>query len=198
MKRLIIWGLVLCLIGATAGFVFGAGVGRPHDYGPTLVVPAPRIIEREVPGPTKIRTRIVYKYVQADVTARAPGGAESDVAAFCKPVVAKIQGDTAAARTAPQSELVRSLTAHSPWLWWRPASLVVTSETNRGDLYARDYRTGIDFGVGSGDSILVRSPRLEPVKRLGKSLLDYAFWRLVEFGVSSAIHRAPGSSYNPG
>lgn len=145
----------------------------PTHKGPTydhVVVPAARIVEREVPGPERLKDRVVYRYIPALQVASAPAGAQLQVQSFCAPTVAVAAGDTTAAKL-PHVELVRSVVHSSSWLPFRRGSLLVTSVDGVGDLFARDYPVRDDFGVGSGDSVVVRYGRLAWAKEAGRGVL---------------------------
>lgn len=129
---------------------------------PEVIVPAARIIEREMPArPPTIVERIVYVNVPPRQVATAIGGAQDDVAAFCRPVVLAMT-DTLEVEV-PAPELLLRSGEYSPAPIWKPfarGNLLLTGPTSHGDLVAADYpvREGFAFRA-SGDSALVRYPR---------------------------------------
>lgn len=145
---------------------------RPDPHTDRIVVPARAIEVREVPGEVRWRDRIVYRYVPADLTSLAPDGARLTVESFCAPTIAFARGDTT---PQPRTELIRSVTHRSAWLPLMRGELLVTSASSAGDLLARDFRVRDDFGVGTGDSVLVRYPRLG----LAKEVTRGAAWGVV-------------------
>ena len=184
MKRLLFWAILMACVGGIAGYAFG------QDHDPVVyrdvIVPAARIVEREVPGEVRFRDRIIYRYRTPEIVATAPGGAGLTVSTFCAPTVAVATQDTV---YVPQTtELVRSVTVSSPWLPFRSSKLFVSTATSTGDLIGRDYRVPADFGVGTGDSLLVRSPRISPLaKEVARGLGYYLLFRAAEFGIRALV-----------
>ena len=174
--RTVVWGTVLafsCIV-LTAVVVGG---GDPIVYH-EVVVPAPRIIEREVPGEVRFVDKIKFVYVDAGVTATAPAGATLAVQLFCAPTVALVLGDTTSAL--PRQEVIRSVVAGHSLIPLRRDPLLVTSMDSYGDLFARDYKVRPGFGVGSGDQIVVRYSRWALLGELAEGLLWHGGFSLVE------------------
>lgn len=134
-------------------------------YYPEVIVPAPRILVREVPsGPPTIREKIVYVYLTPDVRAVAPGAVTEDVARFCRPVLIA-RTDTVSHVAGPS--LIRTV-HYTPALWpLGKSALLVTSMDGYGDLVAEDYRVRAPFGVAAGLEepyrTIVRYPRWAPL-----------------------------------
>lgn len=128
-------------------------------------VPVERIIERE--PDTVIRWVERIRVVTPDPVqiAVAPLGAGPQVASFCMPSVRAATGDTATA--APDPQLLLRSVVHDPGWWWQRDRLTLVGPTSYGDLLAADYavRPGWSARV-SGDSVLVRYPRMGLVREL--------------------------------
>jgi len=176
------WGrLGWALIGGMIVLIGALSVWPEPIYYPEVIVPAARIIEREVPsGPPTIRERIVYVYLTPDVRAVAPGSVTDDVAQFCRPVVV---ADTVVVKT-PTPSLIRSVSFTPHVVPFTKGALLVTSMNGRGDLMAEDYRVRAPFGVAAGLEApyhtIVRYPRLAPLREVATGILWYGAFRLVE------------------
>ena len=120
--------------------------------------------------------------VQPILVARAPGGAQGEVPAFCRPTLLALT-DTVEAETPPPRLMLRS-GVHSPGWFFQKDRLLLTGPTSLGDLLALDYavRPGFSFRT-SGDSALVRYPRSGLVRQSVEGLGWYLFFRLGEAGV---------------
>lgn len=151
-KRLAFYAL-LVIAGALLAYVLIPN--EPIIYS-EVVVPARAIEEREPPTEPTIIERVRFITIPPRQVATAPGGAQSDVQAFCAPSVARVTGDTA---QVAETLLIRSGT-HSPGWWFGKDRLLLTGPTSTGDLKALDFevRPGFDFRV-NGDSVLVRYNR---------------------------------------
>jgi hypothetical protein len=147
---------------------------REWSY-PEVIVPAARILEREVPGEIRWRDRIVYVYLAPDVRAVAPGGATEDVARFCRPVVVADSGQTRTDRPVPS--VIRTVSWTPSIVPLRKGALLVTSMTGYGDLVAEDYTARAPFGIAAGLDepyrTVVRYSRLAPVREVAGGLLWY-------------------------
>lgn len=141
----------------------GAPNGPTYDR---VIVPVRAIETREMPAKPRIIDHLSWKFPAATVTAVAPGGGLEEASAFCRPVVARIRHDTAAAAAAPRRELVRSADVSEPWLPFRPTGVFISSVSSGDELLGRDYEVHGSWGLRSGDSLLVRHQRLWPVKEL--------------------------------
>jgi len=168
------------LVGALAFYV--AYPNRVVTY-PEVVVPAARILEREVPAyPPTIRERIVYVYLTPDVRAVAPGGAVEDVARFCRPILVTRSDTVRTTEIGPS--LIRTV-SYAPPLWpLTRGSLLVTSMDGHGDLVAEDYRVRAPFGIAAGLEApyhtIVRTPRLAPLREIATGVLWYGAFRALE------------------
>lgn len=167
------------LVGALVFYVLADR--EPIRY-PEVIVPAARIIEREVPsGPPTIIERIRYVYLTPAVRAVAPGAVTGDVARFCRPVVV---ADTGIAK-APTPSVIRSVD-------YRPAlvplvrdRLLVTSMDGYGDLVAEDYSVRAPFGIAAGLEApyhtTVRYPRWAVVANVGGDAAKlYGIFRFIQ------------------
>ncbi len=164
MKSLGTLGYVL--IGFLAAWLWAPR--KDHVPYPEVIVPAARIIKRE---PDTVRTfvdRIRFVNVQPILVARAPGGAQGEVAAFCRPTLLALTDTVEVEPPAPRL-LLRS-GVHSPGWFFQQARRLRTGPTSLGDLQALDFpvRPGFTFRT-SGDSVLVRYPR----SGLGRELLEF-------------------------
>lgn len=152
--RLIEW--VLCaVIGAILFYVVEPN--DPVTY-TEVIVPAPRIIEREPPArPPTIIERVRYVNIQPNQVATAIGGALGNAQEFCRPTTV-VTTDTLSKPVDP-TLLLRSVVHTSGWFWQKD-NLFLSGPTSYGDLTAADYsvRPGFSARV-SGDSALVRYPR---------------------------------------
>lgn len=129
------------LVGAVAFYAL-APAAEPVVYS-EVVVPAPRIIEREPPArePTIIE-RIRFVAAAPTVVATAPQGAVLEVSSFCRPTVLRELGDTTTA--VPAEELLLRSVVFDEAPIWKPFSsdrLFLSAVSSYGDLSARDYRT---------------------------------------------------------
>ena len=167
------------LVGGMIVLIAALSLWPEPIYYPEVIIPAARIIGREVPpGPPSLGQRIVYVYLQPDVRAVAPGAVVEDVARFCRPVLV---ADTV---RVPTPSLIRSV-SYAPPLWpLSRGSLLVTSVTGHGDLVAEDYRVRAPFGIAAGLEepyrTIVRYPRLAPLREIATGALWYGAFRLVE------------------
>jgi len=170
-------------LGAIVGalLLYALSPDRTVTY-PEVIVPAARIIEREMPpGPPRIVERVKYVYLTPDVRATAPGAVTADVARFCRPVVVATQTDTI--RAVPTTRLIRSVTHKSaPWPLRRDY-LLVTSMSGNGELLAEDFRVRPGFQASWGERVTVRYPRTAPITEIGEGLLWYAGFRVLELVV---------------
>ena len=166
------------LVGAL--LLYALAPDRTISY-PEVVVPAARIVEREVPsGPPRIVERIRYVYLTPDVRAVALGGAVGDVARFCRPVVV---ASTDTIRM-PIPSVIRSLYYKPSLVPLRKGELLVTSMGGYGDLVAEDFRTRAPFGVAAGlqapFNTTVRYSRLTPLHEIAGGALWYLTFRAAE------------------
>lgn len=166
------------LIGALVAYILFPN--RVISY-PEVIVPAARIIIREVPsGPPSLVERIKYVYLQPEVRAVAPGGALDDVARFCRPLL-MASTDTVKIGT---PSVIRSVSYNPSLLPLTKGSLLVTSMDGYGDLVAEDFRLRVPFGVAAGlqepYSTTVRYPRWAPLRELGSGALWYLTFRSIE------------------
>jgi hypothetical protein len=169
------------LIGGTLVLIGALSMWPEPIYYPEVIVPAPRIIVREVPsGPPTIREKIVYVYLTPDVRAVAPGGATEDVARFCRPVMV---ASTDSVRVGTPS-VIRTVTVGTTWLPFQRHPLLVTSMNGYGDLVAEDYRARTPFGVAAGLEepyrTVVRYPRWAPLREVATGFGWYIGFRLME------------------
>lgn len=158
---------MMALLGRLGPFLAGALVAYillPNDpvtY-TDVVVPAARIIEREMPDrPPTIIERVRFITVEPRQVATAPGGGVDDVTRFCRPTVIS-QTDTVEVPVADPMLLFRSVSLDERPIYnpFARDELLVTGPTSLGDLRALDYQVRGSFDVrASGDSALVRYPR---------------------------------------
>ena len=147
-------------------------------YYPEVIVPAPRILVREVPsGPPTIRERIVYVYLQPDVRAIAPGAVVEDVVRFCRPVVLAI-ADTL---RVPSPSLIRTGTVTPSIIPLRKAHLFLSSMDGYGTLVGEDYGVRLPLGFAAGLEppfhTVVRYSRLAPFREIARG---FAWWGTIE------------------
>jgi len=154
---------------------------EPYPYS-GVIVPAARILEREVPfGPPSIPQRIVYVYLTPDVRAVAPGAVVADVARFCRPTLIA-QTDTVRPTELVPSVIRTVQTGHSI-IPLRRDPLFVSSMNGYGDLIGEDFRTRPGFGIASGlmnpYQTVVRYSRLAPLREVAEGAL---WWAAIEGG----------------
>ena len=172
------WVLLGCMI-----VLVGALSLWPEPiYYPEVIVPAARIIEREVPsGPPTVVERIRYVYVDAYVRAVAPGAVVEDVARFCRPVL--IAQDRTEPHV-PTPSLIRTVSYSPSGIPLRKGSLLVTSMDGHGDLVAEDFRVRAPFGIAAGLEdpyrTVVRYPRWAPLHEVARGALWYLTFRTAE------------------
>ena len=151
--------LGLVLVGVLLAYIVLPS--EPVAY-PEVIVPAARIIEREMPArPPTIVERIVYVNVPPRQVARAIGGAQDNVASFCRPTVLAMTDTLEVQVPAPELLLRSGQHQRAPiWKLFARGNLMIAGPTSHGDLAAADYpvRAGYAFRT-SGDSALVRYPR---------------------------------------
>lgn len=178
MKHLLAW-ILLPLAGALA--LYALSPDRTITY-TDVIVPAARIIEREPPIEVRFRDRIVYRYVEYEQRAVAPGGALEQAQAFCRPqVLMHTQTDTVF--QVDTLVLMRSA-VHRPGWFISKDDLLVTTVSSVGDLEARDYRVRPGFSaVAAGNDVLVRYPRMA----LPRELVEILAVLGVGFGIGKAF-----------
>ena len=157
---------------------------REWSY-PEVIVPAPRIIVREVPsGPPGIVERIRYVYLTPDVRAVAPGGAVGDVARFCRPTILAIADTLRDALRVPSPSVIRSGTLTQSIIPLRKAHLFLSSMDGYGDLVGEDYGVRLPLGFAAGLEepyrTVVRYPRWAPVREVASGALWYLTFRALE------------------
>lgn len=150
---------------------------------PEVVVPAARIVEREVPsGPPRFVDRMRYVYLRPEVRAVAPGGVVEDVARFCRPITLVDSLHESVKKASPS--VIRSIVHTPAFLPLARDGLLVTSMDGWGDLVAEDFRVRPGFGVAAGLTepyrTTVRYSRLAPLRELGEGLVWYGAFRAVE------------------
>lgn len=142
---------------------------------PEVIVPAARIIEREVPGEIRWRDRIQYVYLQPDTRAVGTDGALADVQRFCRPI---------AVPDAPAPSVIRTVSFTPSLLPLRKGSLLVTSFDATGTLIAEDFSARAPFGIRAGldppYQTLVRYDRLSLPRELAHGFLWYLPLRALE------------------
>lgn len=159
------------VVGALALYAFQPD--RTVTY-PEVIVPAARILEREVVGPPTIVEKVRYVYLQPEVRAVAPAGVAGDVRAFCRPVVVS---DTVRVES---PWVIRSVAETPSMVPLRKSKLLVTSMNGYGDVRAEDYRVRPGFSATWGDDVSVRYPRGALFRELGEGLLWYGGFRVLE------------------
>ena len=154
--------LVLPLLGALGYYVMFSPT-EPVTYR-DVVVSVRQIEANEPDTVVKWRDRIRWLTPEPEVAAHAPGGAESDVAAFCAPDTI-LRVDTLPGRVdtiwaAPDPRLlIRSFSLDEAW-FFRSDRLTVTGPMNTGDLWQLSYPTRGDVSVRAhADSLIVRTDR---------------------------------------
>lgn len=166
------------VVGALALYVLAWRGPIPY---PEVIVPAARIIEREVPsGPPGIVERVRYVYLTPDVRAVAPASVLDDVARFCRPVVVA-STDTI---QVPSPTVIRSVVYRPSLVPLVKDQLLVTSMDGYGDLVAEDYSVRAPFGIAAGLEepyrTTVRYSRLAPVREVAEGFLWYLAFRALE------------------
>lgn len=169
------WAIVGALI------LYVLSDNEPIHY-PEVIVPAARIIEREVPpGPPTIIERTRYVYLTPDVRAVAPGAVQADVIAFCRPVTLV---DTIHGSVKPSPSVIRSGTLTPSIIPLRKAHLFLSSMDGYGDLVGEDYGVRLPVGFSAGLEApyhtTVRYPRLAPLREIAGGLVWYGALRLME------------------
>lgn len=123
-----------------------------------VVVPAPRILEREPEVRQTIVERIRFVTIEPRQAARAPGGAVDFVSSFCRPTVVAASGSSIE-REEPAT-LIRSLVHRPSRIPFRRDELELFGVTSLGDLTDSFYDVRPGFTVVSGGpTIVVRYPR---------------------------------------
>ena len=147
-----------------------------------VIVPAARIIELEPPTEVRWRDRIVHHYVAPTEVATAPGGATAELAAFCRPLILSTT-DTVEVEV-PSKVLLRSGVTRDGW-WTQRSQVDLTGIMNNGDLtrFSFSVRPNWDFRT-SGDSVLVRYPRISVFKQIA----EFGIPLVLGFGVCAASH----------
>jgi hypothetical protein len=149
------------IIGAAAFYALSPG---PREIIYPEVIVHRSVIEAQEPDTVmRWRERIVTRIVQAEQVATAPGGAESDVGAFCADTIIRVdtvQGGVDTVRVAPDPRLlIRSFSLDESW-FFRSDHLTVTGPLSSGDLRQFNYRTRGDVSArANGDSLIIRSDR---------------------------------------
>lgn len=156
---------------------------REWSY-PEVIVPAARIITREVPGEIRWRDRIVYRYLTPDVRVVAPGAVVDDVARFCRPILLAQSDPERPTEVVPSPSLIRSGTLTESIIPFRRAHLFLSSMDGYGDLVGEDYsvRTPVGFSAGLEEPYrtTVRYPRWAPVREVAGGFLWYVAFRALE------------------
>jgi hypothetical protein len=147
---------------------------------PEVIVPAARILEREVPGEIRWRDRLVYVYLTPDVRAVAPGAVTEDVARFCRPITV---ASTDSVQIGTPS-VIRTVAFAPSLVPLVKGALLVTSMDGYGDLIAEDYRARAPFGIAAGLSepyrTVVRYPRWAPLREAATGFGWYLIFRSAE------------------
>lgn len=152
-SRLVEWVMV-AVVAWLAMYALADGPSVIQE--PFIILHREQVEASEPPVEVRWRDRVVYKYLQPDQVALAPGGATDAVASFCRPVTVTA---TDTVYVDPQV-LVRSGVTRDGW-WLQRGRVDLVALRNDGDLLRYSYptRPGWDF-IASGDSLLVRYPRL--------------------------------------
>jgi len=154
--------LLLPLAGALAYYVLFSPT-EPTIYR-DVVVTVRQIEANEPDTVVRWRDRIRWRTPEPEVAAHAPGGAVTDVAAFCAPDtvlrVDTLPGRVDTVRVQPDPRLlIRSFSLDEGW-FFRSDRLTVTGPMNTGDLWQMTYRTRGDVSARAhADSLIVRSDR---------------------------------------
>ena len=129
-----------------------------------VIVSVHEIEANEPDTVVKWRERIRWLTPEPEVAAHAPGGAETDVAAFCAPDTI-LRVDTLPGRVdtiwvAPDPRLlIRSFSLDEAW-FFRSDRLTVTGPMNTGDLWQKSYSTRGDVSARAHENaLIVRSDR---------------------------------------
>jgi len=170
-QRLPAYGLALGVL-----LVFGLLPDPPDEPYPVVIVHR-EVIEAREPSPDRtILDRAANATPDPVRTATAPGGAVSDVQAFCAGEVAKavaaLAGSEAPSPTEPTASpqpviqplasnpwLIRSGSNNAGWFFGR-STVLLTGPAANGDLIQREYRPWSDWSVRvDGGEALFRTPR---------------------------------------
>ena len=153
---------ILWLIVGAAAFYTLSPAPQEIVY-PEVIVHRAAIEALEPDTVVRWRERIVTRIVQPEQVATAPGGAESDVAAFCADTVVRVDtlpGRVDTVRVAPNPRLlIRSFSLDESW-FFRSDHLTITGPLSTGALQQFSYRTRGGVSARThGDSLIVRSSR---------------------------------------
>lgn len=154
---------------------------------PEVIVRVEEIEAREPPArPPTLTERIVYRDLDPELVARAPGGAIELTTRFCAPVTL-LDRDTV--EVTDTVFLVRSgVHAEASWFTpWRTDELRLTGPTNTGELRELTYRTRGSFDFRTdGPIVRVRQGRfnvLGDVADTGARL--WALYSLIRVGLEN-------------
>lgn len=175
---------------AVGVFAYSQFGPQPEPQYRTVEVSVPQIVEVErVDTIVTWKERIVYKTVEAEQVATAPGGAVPDVQSFCADAVREavasvdsLQGATLPPKLPPKL-LLRSVRHDDGWFFARDR-LLLTGPLSTSDLRQLTYNVRDGFQVHvMADSVLVQVPRAALLKQIAEA----AVWMGAGFIAGSVL-----------